>query len=580
MLPMSQITAPILSISDADPKRLKMKPPELATMTIRALRSNLLARRFAVPKLQRNFVWDPRRAAMLLDSIYRDMPIGSLFLWEMDKKSANLIRQSAEVLPPFGSENKYIWFVIDGQQRLSVIYQAFQAEVKENDAGREIDFGRLCYVVSPDNEQEDPLRVVYRKPAGRDFVPLRDILAADWQARMPTQTKGFLTKIRNCRKRFLNYPVPVVTVRAATLNEIGEVFIRVNSQGMRITAADRAISLMGKLDVRAMGDELREKVRDQVFELDGVDSILMGFNLNTGPLELDGDPPKLDAMARRWSKRIEKDEQEKNEFRKLWHRYQKAFLSAVNYLHNRFPVRDESYLPSANMLATLSVFFFHHPGQPTTYQAGEMRKWFWATGVGGRYSGKGYHRNIVADARMFKGLADGLKKPFLFQDLLDPVVDIQSEEYASRSARTRAFFCLLSLQKPQYLENGEPIFLDESVLGFADRKHRHHIFPQAQMKGHFNARVYNGLCNICYLVATDNQKIGKQLPRSYLRAYREAGVKRFRQVMRSHLIPAGDDCGVWQKGIVSAYKQFRKERLALICAEFEKAAGIKLFRRS
>ena len=40
---------------------------------------------------------------MLLDSIYRDMPIGSLFLWEMDRKSAHLIRQSAEVLPPFNS---------------------------------------------------------------------------------------------------------------------------------------------------------------------------------------------------------------------------------------------------------------------------------------------------------------------------------------------------------------------------------------------------------------------------------------------------------------------------------------------
>jgi hypothetical protein len=31
-----------------------------------------------------------------------------------------------------------------------VIYQAFKAEVRENDAGRDIDFGRLCFVVHPD----------------------------------------------------------------------------------------------------------------------------------------------------------------------------------------------------------------------------------------------------------------------------------------------------------------------------------------------------------------------------------------------------------------------------------------------
>src|SRR6266481_1056518 len=72
---------------------------------------------------------------------------------------------------------------------------------------------------------------------------------------------------------------------------------------------------------------------------------------------------------------------EREQFRKQWHTYHKAFLSAVDYLHHRFPVHDESYLPSANMLATLSVFFFHHTGQPNSYQIAEIRKWFWATGV-------------------------------------------------------------------------------------------------------------------------------------------------------------------------------------------------------
>src|SRR5436853_201308 len=127
-----------------------MKPPVLETWKLAELRRHLLQRSFAVPKLQRNFVWDAGRSAKLLDSIYRDMPIGSLFLWEMDRKSANLIRQSAEVLPPFENSNPTIWFVIDGQQRLSVIHQAFEGETRTNDAGRDIDFGRLCFVLHPD----------------------------------------------------------------------------------------------------------------------------------------------------------------------------------------------------------------------------------------------------------------------------------------------------------------------------------------------------------------------------------------------------------------------------------------------
>ena len=557
-----------------------MKSPTLKPLTIGFLRRPLLRdHKFAIPKLQRNFVWDAGRAAKLLDSIYYQMPIGSLFLWEMDRKSAHLIRQSTGVLPAFSLKNSRIWFVIDGQQRLSVIYQAFKAEVRPNDAGRDIDFGRLCFVVQPDTEEENPPRIVYRKPVDKDFVPVHDILAEDWQNRMPSSAKKFLAKIKNCRERFLSYPVPIVTVGSATLNEIGDVFMRVNSQGMRITKADRAIALMGAL-VRLMAEELRHKVREKVFAMSGIESILMGFNLITEKPRVDGDPPKLETMAKRWSTRIADDGNELAQFQKQWDKYQNAFFSAVDYLHLRFPVYDESYLPSANMLATLAVFFFHHAGQPNAYQAGEIRKWFWATGLAKRYSGAGYHRNIVADAKLFEAVAGGARRRFVLDDLLDPVLDIQGEEYQSSSALTRTFFCLLASRQPRYLDNGEPIPLGRDVTSHANRKHRHHVFPQAQVKAHFSARVYNTLCNICFLVSDDNLGIGKRLPRSYLADYYAAGRERFQQVMRSHLIPVGKDSGAWDRSIVRGFKKFRQERLALICAGFEKAAGMKLFRKS
>ena len=98
------------------------------------------------------------------------------------------------------------------------------------------------------------------------------------------------------------------------------------------------------------------------------------------------------------------------------------------------------------------------------------------------------------------------------------------------------------------------------------------------MSGHFQARVYNSLCNICFLVSRDNLAIGKRRPRSYLNDFRGESRQRFKRVMRSHLIPAGVDAGVWVPGIVGSFKQFRKERLDLICRAFENEAGIKIFR--
>jgi len=557
-----------------------MQPAMLDSWRIRDLHDHLLQKRFAVPKLQRNFVWDGRRAAKLLDSIYRSMPIGSLFLWEMDRKSAHLIRQSTKVLPAFSLNNPTIWFVIDGQQRLSVIYQSLMAETRKNDSGKEIDFGRLCFVVNPSKEDKFAPRIVYRKGIEREFVPLADILAQDWKKRIVGGSLSFRKKIRDCRDRLLRYAVPIVKVTSASLAEIGEVFTRLNSLGMKVTAADRAIALMGKLDVHAMADELRQKILDGGFSLHGIDPILMGFNLVTEKLDIDGDPPKLEVMAKSWSRKLEKEKRARDSFKKLWHSYQSAFLTAVQYLRTQFPVHDESFLPSANMVATLSVFFFHHKGQPKATQAAEIRKWFWATGIGKRYSGAGYHRHIVQDARLFQAIAAGDKRRFLFQDRVDPVQAILGETYNASSARTRAFFCLLASLGPRYLDNGEKIPLGPGVLAPANQMHRHHIFPRAQLRKNFSSGAFNSLTNICFLVSLDNQRIGHKLPRIYLNDYKKTGKSYFQSVMKSHLIPVRRNSGVWVRGVKSGFRQFRAERLGIICRAFEAKAGIRLFQRN
>lgn len=558
-----------------------MDPAVFESWRIARIHRHLEDRRFAIPKLQRNFVWDGKKAANLLDSIYRAMPIGSLFLWEMDLKSADSIRQSTNVLPSFRDSNDSIWFVIDGQQRLSVLYQALKAEKKTNDSGRDIDFGHLCFVVNPDKDDTFAPRIVYRKPIPKQFIPLSDILAPNWKKRVGKQTVLTVKRVQECRNKLLKYSVPIVRVQTATLGEIGEVFTRLNSTGIRVSPADRAIAMMGKLDVRAKADELRQKIRDGKFNLKGLSPILFGFILVAEKLNPKGDPPKLGALAKRWTHMIEEDEEVKDQFNKLWSRYQKAVLSAIQYLRDRFHVKDESYLPSANMLATLSVFFYHQNGSPNAYQAREIRKWFWTTGIGKRYSGAGYHKYIVEDAKFFRSLADGSQVHFRFGERVDPTIAIQAEQYQAKSARTRSFFCLLVSRKPKYLDNGDAIPLGSDVISPSSETHRHHIFPQALLKKHsLPSNAYNSLCNICLIVATNNGEIGKKAPQDYLAGYKAQAKARFPSVMKSHLIPVDSQSGVWMDDVKAGFKKFRTERLRLICQAIEKQAGIKIFSTS
>src|SRR5436305_12362796 len=93
------------------------------TVPIKQLYKLLAQGCFAIPKLQRAFVWNGKKAAMLLDSVYRGMPIGSLTIWDTSKANKNLLRHTLQILPAFQEHNKRVWFILDGQQRLSVLYQ-------------------------------------------------------------------------------------------------------------------------------------------------------------------------------------------------------------------------------------------------------------------------------------------------------------------------------------------------------------------------------------------------------------------------------------------------------------------------
>ena len=72
-----------------------------SSLSIGQLRSKFSERVFAIPELQREFVWNAKKACGLLDSIYKKLPIGMAMVWETARQNGNEIRQELSVLPPF-----------------------------------------------------------------------------------------------------------------------------------------------------------------------------------------------------------------------------------------------------------------------------------------------------------------------------------------------------------------------------------------------------------------------------------------------------------------------------------------------
>ncbi|MCX5263761.1 DUF262 domain-containing protein [Streptomyces sp. NBC_00199] len=88
--------------------------------------SNLVTRihgrEIALPDFQRDFVWDATRTEELIQSIISEFPVGTLLLWKQGD-GETFASRSFEGAPELGNK-KPAELVLDGQQRLTALYQA------------------------------------------------------------------------------------------------------------------------------------------------------------------------------------------------------------------------------------------------------------------------------------------------------------------------------------------------------------------------------------------------------------------------------------------------------------------------
>ncbi len=502
---------------------------------------------FAVPELQREFVWNARKACQLLDSIYAGYPIGSALVWKTDRRNQTLLRKTLHILPPFDDLSRDILFLVDGQQRLSVLWQVLRGSGHEvrNSAGALINFGDIYFYAGTDPDEE---KFVYRRrPPSHEHVPVVDVLSSRWRSRIGRIGKRATARAVQCRERILGYTLWLTFMETRDLGEVRETFIRINSQGTRIGAADRAFARASSFDLRHLVHEVRESLACG-FDAMQAESILMTVALVRGAADIG--ERAIDAMVRS----VDADTGEQVRFHRTWHTLKHSIGLAVDYLVKNFGIANYGFLPSEYLVTVLAQYFFHKGNtRPSRPAQRELRRWFWATVVGTRYTGRGHRPNILEDVRFMRRLAHGAAR--FAVSARTPLRAIRYAEYARRSMLTDGYFCLLRLMEPRYLEDGEPIPVNEYSTR-ANRNDKHHIFPrQLLVNRGYASGDYNSIANICFLVARENQSIGSRPPHVYLEQLPH-GRRARNQALRSHLIPWHDESGLWEKNARRGFRRF------------------------
>jgi uncharacterized protein with ParB-like and HNH nuclease domain len=120
-----------------------------------------------IPQFQRKFVWEKSKVIKLLDSIYKEFPIGSFFFWTAPRKYYFFYRDIVELKLPKPDKYERMSFIIDGQQRLTSLYATVKGLTLYDR-----DYSHICFDL-------DKKEFIDKKPDNQKFISVSDLFSEE-----------------------------------------------------------------------------------------------------------------------------------------------------------------------------------------------------------------------------------------------------------------------------------------------------------------------------------------------------------------------------------------------------------------
>lgn len=214
-----------------------------SSMPLNTIIAHINSGEIAIPEIQRPFVWKASQVRDLIDSLYRGFPAGYLII----SQSPNMKLKDGTL-----SEGKKI--MIDGQQRVTALMTAI--------AGKEIldkDFKKKRIIISfnplADADAEEEIFKVQDNAIRKDprwiadiaeiFSPSCNFLSygRQYMKRNPEadedKVEKALDRLLGIRTRQLGV---IALEKELTIDEVTEIFVRINSKGAELNQADFVMS--------------------------------------------------------------------------------------------------------------------------------------------------------------------------------------------------------------------------------------------------------------------------------------------------------------------------------------------------
>ena len=564
----------------------------------------------AIPEIQRPFVWNAAKVRDFIDSLYFGYPVGYLIAWR--NPSVRLKDGSA-------STGKRI--LIDGQQRVTALLAAMLGRSIVDKNYRKV---RITIAFHPGEERFEVANPAIRHDRAwladiaTLFAPgtkLLRVVDAYCEGNAEANRDEIYERIERLRG-ILNNSLGLIELNAdLDVETVSEIFVRINSQGVPLNAADFAMSKMAANE-RYNGHQLRKCIdyfcylavapeayadlasdrefagtryfqamewlkreKEDLYDPSYTDMLRVAFTSEFGRGGL------YDLVALLSGRNFETREFEEAIAEESFRRLEAAILRFMNETDfKRFIMilRSAGFVNASMIRSKNTVNFAYilyltlrgrheNPARIETL----VRRWFVMSVLTGRYTGSPETafgvdiRNIAEqDAQEY---LDAVERA----ELSDAFWDAGLPQQMDTSVASSPYFNVFLASQVKANDKG---FLsrDHTVRTLLEgASHVHHVFPRNYLKKHGMARSrYNQIANYVVMQGEINIAIGDDPPAAYFGAlWRQCknGEAQYggitdadglRANLAAHCIPQGMDAAE-----VRDYDGFLKERRLLMAGK-------------
>ncbi len=492
-----------------------------------------------LPEFQRGYVWNRDQVRGLMRSLYLGYPVGGLLVWETGSEDI-AVRGSTT-----GSGLRQL--LLDGQQRITTLYGIMRGTAPSFFEGDEIAFTGLHFDVERELfEFQVPGRDT--APAWIDITELFAQGPMHYLSRFPDESPETLAlyldrlnKVREVANREFN--VETITGSDRTVDEVVDIFNRVNSGGTKLSKGDLALATLCAQWPQARGNLRDHLIRwdkdGYTFTLDWLLRNVIAVGNGRAHFDALGDlaPAEFEQALVDTTEQVD------------------TFLDTVA---GRLGLDHDRVLMGRYAIPVITRLLFLNGGRfDNDLHRDRVLYWYVHSALWGRFSGSTETFLQQDYDTLERGGIDALIGSL--ERLRGGSLDLCADDFAGATRGSRFYpllYMLTRVDGSRDLGSGSELGIEQ--FGERTPVQVHYLFPKTLLRdAGYERNEINAIANFCFLGPGSEAELGEREPAEYF-----AEVERRNPgALASQWIPT--DPSLWR---VENYREFLRARRKLLSA--------------